>query len=199
MSEIVSQITGKSAVCSKAGSGKPQSKHQSLTSPACCEWTPPLTGEFPHKGPKMRKIFPWCRLRPIIQRLFHGILFIHDPCIIESICLGFDMVSCFGNPTDTINYNVEVLYPLYCTTWWHRERERLSALVALCEGNELIMGGFLNRAGEAKLWCFLLLFLLLAWTYCSRNDTSRLWWRHQVETFSALLALCEFTDEHTME
>ena len=43
------------------------------------------------------------------------------------------------------------------TTWWHRQMETLSALLALCEGNSSVTGKFPSQgnASDAKLWCFL--------------------------------------------
>ena len=45
--------------------------------------------------------------------------------------------------------------------WWFRDMDKLSALVALCEGNPPVTGGFPSqRATNAELWHSL---LLLAW------------------------------------
>ena len=42
-------------------------------------------------------------------------------------------------------------------SWWHHQTETLSsALLALCEGNPPVTGGFPSpKASDAELWCFL--------------------------------------------
>ena len=40
--------------------------------------------------------------------------------------------------------------------WWCHEIDCISALLALCEGNPKVIGGFQSqRASDAELWCFL--------------------------------------------
>ena len=46
-------------------------------------------------------------------------------------------------------------------SWWHHNMETFSTLLALCEENPPVTGGFPSqRASKADLWCFL---LLLVW------------------------------------
>ena len=58
MSAVVSQITSISIVCSTVSSGADQRKHQSsLAFVRGIHWWP--VGEFPHKRPVTRKMFPF--------------------------------------------------------------------------------------------------------------------------------------------
>ena len=59
MSPIASQITGVSIVCSTVCSGAYQIKHQSSTSLAFVRGIHQWPVDSPHKGPVMRKIFPF--------------------------------------------------------------------------------------------------------------------------------------------
>ena len=46
--------------------------------------------------------------------------------------------------------------PVIVVTWWRHQMEILSALLALCEGNPFVTGGFPSQwASDAELWCFL--------------------------------------------
>ena len=45
-------------------------------------------------------------------------------------------------------------------SWWHHQMETFSMLLALCEGNPLVTGGFPSKeASDTELWCFLDLHL----------------------------------------
>ena len=61
MSAIASQITSLTIVYLSVYSGADQSKHQSSASLAF------VTGEFPHKGPVTRKMFPFDDVIPILS------------------------------------------------------------------------------------------------------------------------------------
>ena len=40
-------------------------------------------------------------------------------------------------------------------SWWCHQMETFSALLTLCEGNAPITNGFLTKASNAELWCFI--------------------------------------------
>ena len=76
-------------------------------------------------------------------------------------------------------------------TWWRHQVETFSALLALCEGNPPATGGFARLIENGGL-----LNSYYYWPLNLHEDkaTSQRvmhvpWWRHQMETFSALLAL----------
>ena len=53
------------------------------------------------------------------------------------------------------------LQDMLLCSWWRHRMEIFSALLALCEGNPPVTGGFsLTKANDAELWCF----LWSAWT-----------------------------------
>ena len=78
---------------------------------------------------------------------------------------------------------------------------RLSKILAFCEGNLVVyphkgpvMGSFVFLAVSCNKLLNKKVKLLVMWEaltlkrcYCNQNGS---WWRHQMETFSALLALC---------
>ena len=59
MGAIASQITSLTIVYSRVYSGANQRKHQSPPVTGLCAGNSPVTGEFPHKGPVTRKMFPF--------------------------------------------------------------------------------------------------------------------------------------------
>ena len=73
--------------------------------------------------------------------------------------------------------------PHKLATWWHHQMETFAALLAPCEGNPPVTGGFpsqrpvtrsfsvsLTKASDAELWCFL-------WSAPERlSKQSRRWW-----------------------
>ena len=59
MGAIPSQINSLTIVYSNVYSGADKKKHQRSASLAICEGNSPGTGEIPHKGPVMRKMFPF--------------------------------------------------------------------------------------------------------------------------------------------
>ena len=51
------------------------------------------------------------------------------------------------------------------STWWHHDMETCFALVAFCDGNPLVTGGFLSqRTTNEENWCFLYI-ITDCWTY----------------------------------
>ena len=84
----------------------------------------------------------------------------HKPC--------FELTTC-SQPSGCVLWMLWEYWP-YCNasgpynhildfimTWWYNDMEMLSTLLALCEGNILVTGGFPSqRTGKAGLWCFLL-------------------------------------------
>ena len=103
------------------------------------------------------------------------------------------------------------------TTWWRHQMEIFSALLALCEGNPPVTGGFpsqrpvaqsvdvfldvhLNKRlrKQSKWWWFETPWRSL-WRHCNECRINRSspsvrssssWWRLQMETISASLAIC---------
>ena len=59
MSAMASQITSLTIVCSTVYSRRRSKKTSELRVTGLCEWNYPVTGEFPHKGPVTRKMFPF--------------------------------------------------------------------------------------------------------------------------------------------
>ena len=104
---------------------------------------------------------------------------------------------------------------MYDLAWWRHQIETFSALLALCAGNSPVTGEFpsqrpvtrsfdvffdllLNKplSKQWRRWRFGTPGLSL-WRHnngkmpsYSRAKCVITWWRHQIETFSALLAIC---------
>ena len=84
--------------------------------------------------------------------------------------------------------------------WWRHQMETFSALLALCEGKPPVTGGFPSQrpaTGSFNIFFHLRLTKRLSKQHGTWNMEKRgallffvvTWWRHQMETLSALLAL----------
>ena len=91
--------------------------------------------------------------------------------------------------------------------WWRHQMETFSVLLAICAGNSPVPGEFpaqrpvtrsfdvvfdlrLNKRLSKQSWGWWFETLSGSlWRHC--NEVTAAWWRHQMETFSALLAICE--------
>ena len=109
-------------------------------------------------------------------------------------------------------------YAVFCinpSTWWHHQMATFSMLLALCEGNPLVTGGFPSKRPvtqsfevffdvhldkqQSKQWSCQWFEMLwcpydVTVTICSKHQyidgLVQRWRRHQMETFSTLLAIC---------
>ena len=84
---------------------------------------------------------------------------IHD-ALWYAMMIGLQIISIIINIRATIiimtssYYHQDIVIVVPC---WRHQTETISALLALCEGNPPVTGGWipLTKANEAKYWCFL--------------------------------------------
>ena len=92
--------------------------------------------------------------------------------------------------------NVYTLPWYFLATWWRHHMETFSALQAICAGNSPVAGEFpTQRPVTQRFGVFFDLRVNKRRIYSKPLSTSVMnhhysWWRHQMETFSTLLALC---------
>ena len=66
-------------------------------------------------------------------------------------CLKLNLIIYFM----VIYLDFEVTAEGFVASWWRRDMDKLSTLLALCEGNPPVAGGFPSqRTSDVKLWCF---------------------------------------------
>ena len=76
MSAVASQITSVSSICS-AGCYGADKKTSKLRVTGLCELNSPVTGEFPHKGPVTRRMFPFDDLIMFVPHSYKFMLSLH--------------------------------------------------------------------------------------------------------------------------
>ena len=99
--------------------------------------------------------------------------------ILSNICWRFS--TCDFNTLGVKNFITSSSQLRTLETWWRHEMDTFSTLLALCEGNLPVTGGFLWKASDAELWCFL---------WSAPEQSRRRWfetsssslWRHYKET-----------------
>ena len=74
----------------------------------------------------------------------------------------------------------------FITTW----SMRINDVMNTCRGVWSNINGIVKLAWCSKYYCINFQRDASSWYICMTNIKCRPWWRHQMETFSALLALC---------
>ena len=193
MDTIASQITSPTIVFSTVYSDADQTKHQSSASLAFVRGIHRGPGNSPHKWPVTRKMFPFndvimfhatifeintstndekCRViypywwspNPHLipyncQRL--GLPQAHWDCLAvacpEAECQHVPCLPC-GGPLSIV---------LTQHSWWRHDRETLSTLLAICEGNPSVTDGFPSqRTQQCGVFMFPLVLTWQNWTNC---------------------------------
>ena len=77
MSAVASQITSVSSICSAGCYGADEKKTSKLRVTGLCELNSPVTGEFPHKGPVTRRMFPFDDLIMFVPHSYKFMLSLH--------------------------------------------------------------------------------------------------------------------------
>ena len=124
MGSIASQITSITIVYSSVYSGADQRKHQSPASLAFARGIHRWPVNSPHKGPVTRKMSSWQHVINMLEG--------------DWLCR---MWAKIGPPRALSNYiSIDICWG-YKACWRH-QMETFSALLALCEGNPPVTGGF---------------------------------------------------------
>ena len=119
MSEMASQITSLMMVSQPFNSGTDRRKHQSSASLAFVRGIPRWPVNFPHKGPVMRKMFPFDDV--IMHQRYEGHIERRDYHSILS--------------------NLEITC-LFLFSWWCHDIETFYASQFFCARNPPVIGGF---------------------------------------------------------
>ena len=134
-------------------------------------------------------------------------------------CVGVSWISCVCVSADDVQSSkvhcfLCYVYVSVSSTWWRHQMEMFSALLALCTGNSPVP---VNSPHKGQWRGALMFSFICVWIndwvnnheagdlrrhrghydvnvmkcMCTTGLTLFSWWRHQKETFSALLVLCE--------
>ena len=164
MGAMASEITGVSIVCSTVCSGGHQRKHQSSASLAFLRWIHRWPVDSPHKGSVRREMFPfeYVIMETAVTWCRH-----YELLLMSFVVVGLGLL--LERRTISTN-NAPALWKVYMYAQ------------KTCTHYEI----------PVQTWSphiYIQYFLVFDF-YTPVHSIDQTWWRHQMETFSALLALC---------
>ena len=115
------------------------------------------------------QLWVFSKTNPAGQRLNNNWLFAVDAVCLMIFAHGFICAlfccGCSISSHQHIRLVLSFRISIATCTWRRHDMDTLSALLALCEGNPPVTGGFLSqRASNAEIWCFFYISRISCWT-----------------------------------